>query len=569
MFWFLGGTMALLSPTQRAAVEAWILDDPDEEAAGALGGLLELADSGDEDAAAELADGFTGSLTFGTAGLRGKMGAGPNRMNRAVVIRAAAGLSRFLSEELPDGFTVVVGYDGRHGSKQFAHDTAAVVEAAGGHALLFNQETPTPVVAFALRHLGADAAVMVTASHNPATDNGYKVYLGGRVVEGSGQGAQIVPPYDSRIFECIESVTSASGVPRADGGWETLGGNVVDAYVERVKQIVPHPQADLNIVLTVMHGVGGGLATRALDECGFKSVSVVAEQHEMDPDFPTVAFPNPEEEGALDMALALAQETGADIVLALDPDADRVAMALPCGDGDWAQLTGDEVGALLGDYKIRQAVTEGEPAVFANSLVSSRLLGEMAAHHGLDHAETLTGFKWISRVPNLTFGYEEALGYCVDPGFVRDKDGISAGVTLAYLAAEAKAGGSTLRDRLDELAKQFGLHATSPLTIRVENPELLTQAVQDLRTRGVNELGGSPVVETIDLAKGDPPTNGLLFRTARGDRVVVRPSGTEPKLKCYLEVVEPVEDGNVAAARATADQRLGLLKQDMRDLISL
>lgn len=560
--------MTTLSSTKRA-VEDWILDDPDEVTADDLRALLALAESGDEDAAAELADSFAGSLTFGTAGLRGKMGAGPNRMNRAVVIKAAAGLSRFLAEELPEGFTVVIGYDGRHGSKQFALDTAAVVEAAGGRALLFDRETPTPVVAFALRHLGADAAVMVTASHNPASDNGYKVYLGGRVVEGPGQGAQIVPPYDARILSCIESVPSATEVPRAEGGWETIGDEVLDAYVERVKQIVPRPRADLNIALTVMHGVGGDLATRVLEECGFSNVSVVAEQQQMDPDFPTVDFPNPEEAGALDMVLALAQEKNADIVLALDPDADRVSMALPDEDGHWSQLTGDEVGALLGDYKTQQAIAEGRSAVFANSLVSSRLLGEIAAQRGLDHAETLTGFKWISRVPDLTFGYEEALGYCVDPGFVRDKDGISAAATLAYLAAEAKANGSTLRDRLDELAEEFGLHATAPLTIRVENPQLLAEAVESLRARGIPELAGSPVVKTIDLAKGNPPTNGLLYLTANNDRVVVRPSGTEPKLKCYLEVVEPVKDGNVTEARTSADQKLGLLKQDMRDLISL
>lgn len=567
----------------REEVLAWIQDDPDTNDAKELEGLLALADQGDAGAGDDLSDRFSGMLTFGTAGLRGELGAGPNRMNRAVVIRAAAGLTAFLKEQLPDGFTVVIGHDARHGSRQFAEDTAAVVEAGGGHAYLYDHALPTPLTAFALRRLNADAGVVVTASHNPPADNGYKVYLGGRVVSDSGQGAQIVTPFDGAILEKIMSVPSVQSVPRAESGWDVLGDDMVQAYIDRIAEIVPDGPRDLKIVLTSMHGVGGETAIRALHAAGFNDITVVKEQHEPDPDFPTVAFPNPEEPGALDLAIALAREVGADIILANDPDADRSSAAIPDPQSasGWRQLTGDEVGSLLGDQTARE-ISDGDVTVpsdigpngpaLANSIVSSRLLSKIAAAHDLHHEFTLTGFKWISRVPGLVFGYEEAIGFCVDPQFVRDKDGISASTKLAALAASLKADGLSLQDRLDELALAFGLHATAPLTIRVEDLSLIAKGMENLRTNGITSIAGAPVVESVDLALGSddlPPTDGLLYVTDRDDRVVVRPSGTEPKLKCYIEVIENTDDGDIAGARLRAATRLDEIRADMRSAMGI
>lgn len=566
-------------PFDREAVETWIADDPEVKDANELKNLLALSDDGDEGAAAELADRFSGMLTFGTAGLRGHLGAGPNRMNRAVVIRAAAGLTAFLHESLPTGFTVVVGYDARYGSHQFALDTAAVVEAGGGHAYVFESALPTPVTAFALRDLNADAAVMVTASHNPPEDNGYKVYLGGRVVSDAGQGAQIVSPYDAKILEKIMAVPSVQSVPRAESGWDYLGEETVSKYIDRVKEVVPAGSRDLKIVLTSMHGVGGETALAVLDACGFKDVTIVKEQHEPDPDFPTVAFPNPEEPGALDLSFKTAAECGADIILANDPDADRSSAAIPDSTqpSGWRQLSGDEVGVLLGEQKAREVaanVPEDQLSeqILANSIVSSRLLAQVARDLGLGHKDTLTGFKWISRVPGIVFGYEEALGYCVDPEFVRDKDGISAGAKLAALAASLKEEGKTLQDKLDEFAVKFGLHATAPLTIRVEDLSLIAKGMANLRANGITEIAGAHVVKTVDLAVGTadlPPTDGLSYLTERQDRVIVRPSGTEPKLKCYIEVIEPVAESSVAAARVRAAQRLNDIKSAMLAAIGI
>jgi phosphomannomutase len=552
-----------------ARVRAWAADDPDPGTATELTLLLAAAQAGDGAAAADLADRFAGTLTFGTAGLRGRLGAGPNRMNRAVVLRAAAGLAAFLTDALGPaaGPRVVVGYDARHGSAQFARDTAAVVTAAGGDALLLPEPLPTPVLAFAVRHLGADAGVMVTASHNPAPDNGYKVYLGGRAETGAGQGALVVPPADGRIAARIDAAGPASAIPRAPAGWRVLGADVLDAYVARAAAgASPGAGPGPRIVLTPLHGVGGAVAVRALAAAGFTDVHVVEEQAEPDPDFPTVAYPNPEEPGALDLALARGRELAADLVLATDPDADRCAAAVPEGAG-WRVLTGDEVGSLLGLRAARAAVAAGaRGAVLASSIVSSRLLARIAAAHGLAHRTTLTGFKWIARVPGLVYGYEEALGYCTDPAAVRDKDGISAAVRLAALVAERRAAGSGLAEALDELAVAHGLHATGALGARFDDVAGLGAATALLRRRPPAVLGGSPVVEATDLALGStdlPPTDGLLYVTAAGDRAVVRPSGTEPKVKCYLEVVVPVAGRDVAGARAAAAARLAALGRDV------
>lgn len=582
-------------------VKDWIAADVDPATQAELTELLSAAEGGDAAALSDLASRFDGTLQFGTAGLRGAIGGGPNRMNRAVVIRAAAGLMAYLREAVGEEPVVVIGYDARHGSHDFAVDTAAVVTAAGGRAWLMPRTLPTPVLAFATAALDADAGVMVTASHNPPQDNGYKVYLGGRAVTDAGQGAQIVPPYDALIAAQIEAAPAAVDVPRAQSGWQEVDDAVVARYLSRVAalpttKVGPSQAGNLRIVLTSMHGVGSWTARQALAAAGFTDVHEVAEQAQPDPDFPTVAFPNPEEPGALDLAFALAERVGADLILANDPDADRCSAAVPLPGGGWEQLTGDEVGCLLGEQTARmvsaarslgagdvaKATAAGgevgaapERSVLACSVVSSRLLGKIAASHGLGHATTLTGFKWISRVPGLAFGYEEALGYCVDPAQVRDKDGVSACVSLAALAAAQKAAGSDLSALLDGLALRHGLHATAPLSIRVDDLALIRTGMANLRANPPAQLAGSPVVEVVDLADGWarfdlPPTNGMVLLTAADDRVIVRPSGTEPKLKCYLEVIQDVDgQDSLAPAKEAAAARLARLKEEMRAVLGI
>ena len=561
-------------------VRAWIADDPDPSTADELSALLGAATQGDDAARRDLVDRFSGLLQFGTAGLRGPLGGGPNRMNRAVVIRAAAGLGAYLRGRLADGTPqVVIGYDARHRSADFAHDSAAVLTAAGLQVLLLPRSLPTPVLAFAVRHLGADAGIMVTASHNPAADNGYKVYLGGRAVSGPGQGAQIVPPMDADIAAMIAAVESVASVPRAQDGWTVLGEDVVDAYVAAVSALAPRDEeararaGALRIVLTPMHGVGAATATRVLPEAGFTDVTVVPEQAEPDPEFPTVAFPNPEEPGALDLALGLARERDADLVVALDPDADRCSVAVVDPHvGGWRQLHGDEVGALLG----ADAAAHATQGTLASSIVSSRLLSRIATPAGLGFASTLTGFKWISRTEGLVFGYEEALGYCVAPALVRDKDGISASVRVATLAATLKAQGRGLVDELDQIARRHGLYLTGQVAARFDDPGKIAAVIDRLRTAAPTVLAGSPVTTVTDLSAGVDgllPTDGFRLFTAADDRVVVRPSGTEPKVKCYLEVVVPLEpdasDETVAAARTAARARLDALASDVRTALDL
>jgi phosphomannomutase len=536
----------------------WLADDPDPDTRRELAELVDRVESGDPAARHDLADRFAGMLQFGTAGLRGELGAGPNRMNRAVVSRAAAGLAAYLEANgagSDDG--VVVGYDARHRSDAFAEDTAAVLRGAGLRAYLLPRPLPTPVLAFAVRHLRCVAGVMVTASHNPPQDNGYKVYL--------GDGCQIVPPADADISAAIDAVESVSGIPRTDDA-TVLGEDVVEAYLAAVLATVEDGPRDLRVVHTPLHGVGGEIVARALRTAGFVDVRAVPRQADPDPDFPTVSFPNPEEPGAIDLAVQTAQEVDADLVLANDPDADRCAVAVPTGQG-WRMLRGDEVGALLGDMLLRRGV----PGVYAASIVSSSLLGEMARRHGVGYAETLTGFKWIGRVGGLAFGYEEALGYCVAPQVVRDKDGVSAALHVADLAARLQAEGRSLLDRLDQIAQQYGLHATDQLSVRVSDLAQIDAAMTRLRRRPPTSLGGLTVQGTEDLTEGVgglPPTDGLRYRLAEGARVVVRPSGTEPKLKCYLEVVVEVTD-SVDAARIAAAGRLDAIRSDLATAVGL
>jgi phosphomannomutase len=538
-----------------AAATVWLAEDPDPDTRAELDDLLVRAGKGDETAAAEIADCFAGRLEFGTAGLRGALGAGPNRMNRAVVIRAAAGLAAYLGRH--GGRSVVVGYDARYKSDQFAHDTCAVMVGAGLDAMLLPRPLPTPVLAFAIRHLGADAGVMVTASHNPPQDNGYKVYL--------GDGSQIVPPADTEISAAIDAVGPLSSVRLADRGWRILDdADVLEPYVDRAAAVaLPGGPRDVRVVYTPLHGVGGEVMRRALTAAGFHPPAAVPEQAEPDPAFPTVAFPNPEEPGAIDLALELARQEDADLVLANDPDADRCAVATPTPDG-WRMLRGDEVGALLATHLV--AREPGLTGTFACSIVSSSLLGKIAARHRLDYAETLTGFKWIGRIDGLRFGYEEALGYCVDPDAVRDKDGISAAVLVLELAASLRAAGRNLIDALDDIAREYGLHATDQLSVRVDELSQIRAVVDRLRSAAPTTLGGRSVEQVEDLSAGVgglPPTEGLRYRLSDGARVIVRPSGTEAKIKSYLEVVVPVPDGDVAAARETAAEQLAAIKADL------
>lgn len=567
---------------------AWAAQDPDPATAAILLELVAAAEAGDAAAGQELQDSFRGTLQFGTAGLRAALGPGPNRMNRVVVRRAAAGLADFLTDTVGRAAPgtrprAVVGYDARHNSDVFAEDTAAIFTAAGIETFLMPSALPTPLLAYAVRALECDGGVMVTASHNPPQDNGYKVYLGRHAVAPSGNGAQIVAPYDADIAARI-SAAADRAIELAPDGWTVLDGSLAAGYQAATAALAlpdHFPARDLKIVLTPMHGVGGDTAVGVLNAAGFRDVTLVREQASPDPDFPTVSFPNPEEPGALDLALETADRLDADIVLANDPDADRAAVAAKDPDtGTWRMLRGDEVGALLGAHvAARHAATAagsgdtGTAGVFANSIVSSRLLARIAAAAGFAHEETLTGFKWISRVPGLVYGYEEALGYCVAPDLVRDKDGISAAVLIAELAAAAKADGKTIFDTLDELYLQHGLHASDQLSIRVADLGLLDAMMNRLRVSPPESFGASGVEVFTDLAEGSghlPPTEGLLYVTRDLTRVIIRPSGTEPKLKCYLEVIHQAGSAaELPAARQAARASLDEVLRDVSEALGL
>ena len=524
----------MLTPALRDAATRWIADDPDPTTRDELTRVLAGAMAGTPGAADDLADRMAGPLRFGTAGLRGPVRAGPSGMNVAVVRRATAGLAAWLARDGQRG-PVVVGRDARHGSDAFAAAAAEVFAGAGFTVHVLPAPLPTPVLAFAVRHLGAVAGVQITASHNPPADNGYKVYL--------ADGAQLAPPSDAEIEAAITAAPPARSVPTAARAVTT---DVTDAYLERVGRLPRGTARDLRIALTPMHGVGGATAVHALRAAGFTDVHVVQAQAAPDPAFPTVAFPNPEEPGATDLLLALAADVGADLAIALDPDADRCALAV-----GGRQLTGDETGVLLGDHLLRSGGYT-DPLV-ATTVVSSSMLQAVAAAPGARYAETLTGFKWIVRGgPGLVYGYEEALGYCVDPDAVRDKDGIAAAVLACDLAATLKAEGAGLPDRLDALAREHGVHATAGVSVRME-PAARDAAVERLRA-------APPAGWTTER-----PAPDVLVLRRDGERLVVRPSGTEPKLKAYLEVVEPPAD-DVPAARARAAARMTALRDEVAGL---
>ncbi|NEK87296.1 phospho-sugar mutase [Blastococcus saxobsidens] len=537
-----------------ATARSWAAADPHE---GDRAEILALADAGDT---AELERRFAGPLTFGTAGLRGPLRAGPAGMNAAVVTRAAAGLGAWLASAGHTGGGVVIGFDARRRSDEFARVSAEVLSAAGFAVQVLPRPLPTPVLAFAVRHLGAVAGVMVTASHNPPDDNGYKVYL--------GDGAQLVPPADREIEAAIAATGPAREVPRSDD-WGTLGDDIETDYVDAVVRALDPgrvPAADrsaLTVAYTALHGVGAGTTRRVFAAAGFGEPASVPEQDAPDPAFPTVAFPNPEEPGAVDLLLALAERVGADVAIAEDPDADRCSVV--CGG---RQLTGDEVGALLADWLLRRGVR----GTYASSLVSGSLMHAIAEAHGVVSAETPTGFKWIMRAGTdaapLVYGYEEALGYSVAPSVVRDKDGISAALGVALLAAELKAGGRTVLDRLDELAREHGLFVTGQLSVRVEDLTLISDAMARLRSAPPATLLGRPV-EFADLALEDPPVDAVRL-LGDGVRAIVRPSGTEPKLKAYLETVVPVhDDAGIIAARGRGADELDQLRAEMASALGL
>ncbi len=531
----------LLGDDLRARVGAWRAQDPDPQTRAELDDLVARADAGDAQATAELTDRFATRLAFGTAGLRGELGAGSNRMNRVLVAQAAAGLAAHLRDHAAPGRmpTVVIGYDGRRNSDVFARDTAQLVAGAGLRAVLLPRMLPTPVLAFAVRHLDAAAGVMVTASHNPPRDNGYKVYLGG-----ADGGAQIVPPADAEIAADIARVaetTTVDRLPRSDA-FETASEEVIDAYVAAAVAAAPAPAGagGLRWVYTAMHGVGWETMARIAASAGYPAPITVAEQLHPDPAFPTVAFPNPEEPGAMDLAFRTASDAAADLVIANDPDADRLAVGIPDprAASGWRRLTGNEVGLLLGWRAARRAA--GTPgATLASSLVSSPGLQVVAERYGLAHRTTLTGFKWISRAPGLVYGYEEALGYLIDPGAVRDKDGLSAAAAVLELAAAARADGLTLADLLVEFAETFGHFASDQVSVRVADVSRIGAMMAALRARPPARIGSQPVIAVDDLrdgADGLAPADVLRLRLPDSARVIVRPSGTEPKLKVYLDV---------------------------------
>ena len=540
----------------------WLAQDPDDATRDELSKLIE---SGDE---AGLSDRMSRRLTFGTAGLRGELGAGPNRMNRVSVAQAAAGVAEFLLAnrsiytDKNGVLSVVIGFDGRHNSAVFARDSAQIFAARGIRTALFDGVVPTPVLAFAGKHLGTSAAIMVTASHNPPRDNGYKVYLGG-----PNGSSQIVSPADTEIADFISQIASTKTfdeLPKSDE-FDTVGDDLRNAYIAVTSELAPDVEGAerVKIVYTAMHGVGWHIFSPLLDAVGIPQPLTVAEQLLPNGDFPTVAFPNPEEPGAMDLSFALAREVGADLVIANDPDADRLAVAIPdASSADaYRRLTGDELGLILGDEMARRAKAEGRGGSLACSIVSSSALSKVAEHYGFEFAETLTGFKYIAKVPNLIFGYEEALGYCVAPDQVADKDGISAALVIADLAARLATAGRTLEQHLADLGERYGHFATGQISIRVSDLSVISNTMQKLRQSPPSVIAGVDAKFTdLKIAtKKLGSTDGLRFDLADGRRVIVRPSGTEPKLKCYLQAV-----GNSAVE---AKAGLSQLEASFRELL--
>jgi len=532
----------VISADLKQEVIEWIKHDPDPNTAKQLQQWL------DEDNLEKLTASFNGFLQFGTAGLRGPIGPGPSCMNRAVVSRAAAGIAAFMKKH---GLkSVVIGRDARHGSAEFANDSAEILAGAGLKTYVLPRELPTPVLAFAVNKLKADVGIMVTASHNPAIDNGYKVYLGGVVNGVNFHGSQIISPIDTEISDFI---SKADLKPNRITTYETVADSVINDYINSVAAICQTPN-QLKIVYTALHGVGAETFLQVFKKAGFADLILVKEQEKPNPDFPTTPFPNPEESGAIDLALEYAKREQADLVIANDPDADRCAIAINDPDHGWRMLRGDEVGAIVGKYLIeKDRINNG---AYANSLVSSSLLGKMAKKAGIEFHETLTGFKWISKISNLTFGYEEALGYCIDPKSVNDKDGISVGLLIAQIAGELRDAGITLSEYLNLIGDEYGFHKTEQISIRVSDLSMISSLLNKFVANPPASLAGSGLISSEDLSKSKTmPTPGIRCYYNDGIRVIVRPSGTEPKLKCYIEVV--------SSSKADSQLRCDLIKKEL------
>ncbi len=557
-----GHPRARLPSALRIAAVRWIAEDPCATDRQELQTVLAQAMGGSADAVTDLTARMSAPLAFGTAGLRAPLRAGPAGMNLAVVRRAAAGIAAYLTAQEGTGGAVVIGYDARHRSAEFAEDAAKVLQSNGFQALLAPSALPTPITAFAVRALDAVAGIQVTASHNPPQDNGLKVYLRG--------GTQIVGPADQAIEAAIAAAPPAVSIRTAAtaSAWPA---DLVERYTARAAGLATGTVRGVRVAATALHGVGGETLVRTLHLAGFTDVHVVGTQAVPDPDFPTVAFPNPEEPGACDLLLDLARRVDADLAVANDPDADRCSIGIPGPDGRWRMLRGDETGALLGDRLLARVDRRVHPdPLVATTIVSSQLLGRIAAARGARYDETLTGFKWIVRAGDgrgtgLIFGYEEALGLAVDPDVVRDKDGISAAVLACAVVADLKAGGRTIGDALDDLARAHGLHTTGAVSLRVQDLSQIDEWMTKLRARSPQTLLGETVVSATDLL---PLTDALRWATDRA-RVVVRPSGTEPKLKCYLEIVTPVpvDGSDLADARREADAVMEQLRGEVSRLV--
>jgi phosphomannomutase len=538
-----------VNPELAAEVKAWIADDPDPKTAAQLTALLEGKDE------VALQKYFSGFLQFGTAGLRGPVGPGPSSMNRAVVGRTAAGISAYMKER---GMKrVVIGRDARYGSEDFAEESAEIFTGAGFEVFLLPRPLPTPVLAFATKELKCDVGVMVTASHNPPQDNGYKVYIGPTADGINYDASQIINPTDELMAKEIAAVKSLASYPRGKT-WTIVGEELISEYIRRTALIAPKP-GDLKIVYTAMHGVGTETVQRVFNHAGFATLILVDEQCTPDPEFPTVAFPNPEEPGAIDLAIKKARDFGADLVIANDPDADRCAAAVNDPKGGWRMLRGDELGIVFGEWIARNF----KHGSFGNSIVSSSALRKIAAHYSIDFKEVLTGFKWIAKIEDLAFGYEEAIGYAVDSETVNDKDGISAALLLAHIASELKSQGLTLLDLLNEVWARHGFHSTEQISIRVAERSQITNFLAGIRNNPPSQIAGRTVVSVDDLADpqdGLPPTDGLRLWIDGGIRMIVRPSGTEAKMKCYIEVITKDE--------AQASELLDQIRQPIKEFLS-
>lgn len=558
----------------HSQLQAWIEQDPDHETITELRALLEASQAGDAFAHAEITDRFSTRLSFGTAGLRGAIAAGPNRMNRVVVIQAAAGLARYLLENAAAGKTpsVVIGFDGRKNSEIFARDTAEIMSGLGISSSLMPRMLPTPVLAFSVRECDASAGVMVTASHNPAADNGYKVYLGGE-----NHGSQIVSPADTQIAAHIDAVDSEMKVSELTrGSFNIIDESVIEKYISQTARVAgPQEISDTaqpHFVYTAMHGVGYETFAAVVALAGFTAPQVVPEQNIPDALFPTVDFPNPEEPGALDLSYSLARTHKAELIVANDPDADRLAIAIPDADTPegYRRLSGNEIGAVLGWRTARELAQHNTSGTLACSIVSSPALSAVAEHYGLKFEWTLTGFKWVSRVPNLAFGYEEALGYLVNPGTIRDKDGISAAVALLSIVSELKLEGKTLSDHLDEFSMTFGHFASDQISLRISDLSEIPRLMSSLRATTPSAIGGITVSSVDDLLEGNsgfPPSDVLRFWLEDGSRIMVRPSGTEPKLKVYIDVV--AREGELSERRNDTQNRLSAVAMGMKELLGL